>query len=77
MKGDRGTKEKRVCVSQRAQTKGNQFRQESLVNLRDPHYVNSRQGLLSSSGVEHQEWLRWTRRDPSQICKNFGSFPFR
>ena len=66
-----------MCLSKGPNKRESVHRQESLVNLRDPHYVNSRQGLLSSSGVEHQEWLRWTRRDPSQICKNFGSFPFR
>lgn len=31
MKGGRGTKEKRVCVSQRAQIKGNQFTDRNLL----------------------------------------------
>ena len=55
-----------MCLSKGPNKRESVYRQESLVNIiRDPHYLNSRQGLLYSSGVEHQEWLRWTRRDSS------------
>lgn len=69
-----GTKEKRVSVSQRAQTKKDHFRDRSLLRVYgEPHYLNCfsalRQGLLCSSGAEHRVWL-WVqsgqRETPSQ-----------
>ena len=60
-----------MCLSKGPNKRESVYRQESLVNIiRDPHCLNSRQGLLYSSGVGHQEWLRWTRRDSSQMWRN-------
>ena len=84
----RGTKEKRVCISQRTETKGNCFSDRNLWwFITDPHYLNCfstlRQGLFYSSGVEHQEFgysaavsFR-TGRDSVSVCRNVSPSQLR
>lgn len=84
-RGPEELRRKGYIISQRASTKGNEFRHRNLLRfIRDPHYLDHfstpRQGLLYRSWVEHWECSssgNKTPRDKREINSQSGELFFQ